>query len=244
MEKNEYLKLADVEDRMWYFEVLHEHVHRLLAKAAAGTATFAFLDAGCGTGGLLKRLRYQEPRWKSEGVDLSPLACELARRRVDVPITEGSVTKLPFADETFDAIVSVDVLYQLERPAEALVEMVRCLRPGGTIVVTGPAYRWLWSYHDKAVQGRHRFTLGELAGLLRNAGLEPCFSSYWNTLLFPLIVLRRKLLPAPAGGSDVALAPRPVEAFLRTLMRIEGFWIHRIFRMPFGCCVLVAGVKR
>ena len=63
-----------------------------------------------------------------------------------------------------------------------------------------------------------------LLGLVGGAGLRAVSSTYWNTLPFPLIVLRRKLLPAGKGESDVKLSPRPVEAILNAAMKLERAW--------------------
>src|SRR4051812_7110323 len=72
MQTDEYLKLAEVEDQMWYFRSLHTHVRRELEPALKGNA--AVLDAGCGTGGLILRLRAAHPEWRYSGIDFMPLA--------------------------------------------------------------------------------------------------------------------------------------------------------------------------
>ena len=111
MDADEYLKLAEVEDRMWYFRSLHGHVARELA-AAGLRANPDVLDAGCGTGGLLLRARGSGPAAQWKGIDFMPLACELARKRcgASVDIREASITALPFGNASFDAVVSVDVI--------------------------------------------------------------------------------------------------------------------------------------
>ena len=79
MQPDEYRKMAGVEDAMWYYRALHRHVGRSLGAALPAAARV--LDAGCGTGGLLRRLREARPQWTLTGLDFSPLACELARER-------------------------------------------------------------------------------------------------------------------------------------------------------------------
>src|ERR1035437_8785336 len=206
MEPEEYRKMAEVEDRMWYYRALHRHVARSLA-CAISSPNAAVLDAGCGTGGLLRHLRTVQPTWRLSGMDLSPLACQLARERTGAEITEGSVTQLPFANESFAAIASCDVLCQVEQPRIALGEFVRCLQPGGVVVLTMPAYQWLYSYHDRQVANLRRYTSTGLRALFRAVGLQPAYSSYWNTLPFPLAVLRRKIFPPADPTSDVRLYP-------------------------------------
>lgn len=239
----EYHQLAELEDRLWHFEALHDHVRRALTKHAL-PPNAALLDAGCGTGGLLRRLAKWFPTAQLRGLDLFPLAVQLARERAACPIDEGSVTALPFANASLDAITSIDVLYHLEEPAEALREFSRCVRPGGLVVINVPAYRWLWSYHDTAVNSHHRFTRSEMKTLLRAAGLEPVYTTYWNTLLFPVIVIRRKLLPAPRdGSSDVREYSPFVSGLLRTLLAAERLWLKTGLTLPFGSSVFIVGKK-
>ena len=234
--------MAEVEDRMWYYRALHRHVARsLMAGGLPAAATV--LDAGCGTGGLLRHLHTAQPVWRLCGLDFSPDACVLARSRTAAEITEGSVLELPFANESFAAIVSCDVLCQVERPEQALGEFFRCLQPGGVIVLTMPAYQWLFSYHDRQVANLRRYARRDVIGLFRTAGLRATYSTYWNTLPFPLAVLRRKIFPPAAPPSDVRLYPAPLEAMFNAMMTIEYAWLRAGGRLPFGSTVLVVGRK-
>ena len=242
MEDAEYYKMAEVEDRMWYYRSLHGHFHRLL-RARFGSRPCDLLDAGCGSGGLMHYLQRRAPAWRITGIDLSPIACRLAGRRCHASIIEGSVTALPFGEAALDAVLAADVLYELDEPAAALREFCRCLRPGGWIVVNVPAYRWLWSYHDVAVRSKHRFVRREVANLLTTAGFVVELNTHWNALPFPLIVAKRKLFARPGDTSDVKLYPAPVEAFFRGLMAIEPAWLRLGGRWAWGSSILAVGRK-
>jgi ubiquinone/menaquinone biosynthesis C-methylase UbiE len=245
MNDNEYRQLAELEDRLWHFEALHDHVRCALVKHQL-PVNAALLDAGCGTGGLLRKLEKWFPSiTQVHGMDFSRLAVEFARRRTPNKIYEGSVTALPFPAASYDAIISLDVLCQVERASEALAEFSRCLKPGGLAVVNVPAYEWLWSYHDDAVQSHHRFTRPGLKTLFRDAGLHPVYATYWNTFLFPAIVIRRKLLPPPRdGSSDVREYSPLVSTVLRALLAIERLWLKTGLTLPFGTSVFVVGIRR
>ena len=244
MNPDEYIKLAEVEDRMWYFRSLHRHVLRLLQRGLAGVPEARILDAGCGTGGLLRFLSEAEPAWRLRGIDLSPLACERARRRTTAEVVEASATALPFEAGCFDAIISADVLPQVEQPIEIVSELARCTRPGGAVVINAAAYRWLRSYHDEMAQSRHRFRRGEVAAMLASVGLEPLYASYWNALPLPLVAVRRKVFGRWAGGGDVQMYPAPVELFFNGLMAIEHAWMRGGGRLPGGSSVLILARRR
>ncbi len=242
MQPDEYHKMAAVEDAMWYYRALHRHVARSLTRALGASAA-PVLDAGCGTGGLLRHLRVKQPAWVLTGIDFSPLACALAHERSGGEVVAGSITALPFADAHFEAIVSCDVVCQVAAAELALQEFHRCLKPGGTIVLTMPAYSWMYSYHDRAVGNLRRYDRGEVNVLLRAAGFTVVTSTYWNTLLFPLAFVRRKLLPPAQSVSDVRSYPPLVEAFFNGLMALEQAWLSWGVSLPFGNSVLTVARK-
>ncbi|MBK8475548.1 MAG: class I SAM-dependent methyltransferase [Opitutaceae bacterium] len=243
MQLDEYRKLAEVEDRMWYFHALNRRVAHWLGRTLpAGPAHV--LDAGCGTGGLIKSLRAASSHWRLTGLDFMPLACELARERTGAEIVQGSITQLPFPDATFDAVVSADVVCQVDDGARALREFARCVRPGGAVLVNVPAFKWLWSYHDDTCETKHRYTRPELTELFRAAQIEIVFASYANCLPLPLIWARRKIFRPSRPTSDVQQYSPPVEALFATLARAEFAWQRRGLASPCGSSVFAVGRRR
>ena len=121
--------MAEVEDRMWYYRALHSHLRDFLRRGLDVTVALRVLDAGCGTGGLIRRLETWEQDWSLSGVDYSSLACGYARARVAAEIKEASVTALPYDAEHFQGIISADVLCQIERPLASMPVTMR--RTGG-----------------------------------------------------------------------------------------------------------------
>ena len=238
MQLDEYRKLAEVEDSMWYFHALNRRMLLPLAELAKQEASI--LDAGCGTGGLIRAMQQFVPRWRITGLDISPLACTYARERSSASIVEGSVEALPFAANQFDAVVSADVLYHINDTSKALQEFGRVLKPGGSLVVNVPAYNWMWSYHDDLVDTKHRFRRSELASLLQQAGFEITISSYANLLIFPLIIARRKIFVPANPSSDVKPYPPLIEALCGSMAALEYGALRRGITLPAGNSVFIA----
>lgn len=239
MQRSEYEKLAAVEDRMWWFGGMHANMQAAFdaAKPPGGPV----LDAGCGTGGFLRRFSAANPG-RAIGLEIDPGACAIARSKSGAPVAAGSVAAMPFADNSLAAIFSADVLCHAGVDERAtLAEFRRCLKAEGALILNLPAYAWLLSEHDRAVDNVRRYTAGAILAMLRDAGFAVARAGYWNTFLFPLMVARRKLLRG--RGSDVSLAPAPLERLFSAVMHLEILLIRAGLRLPFGGSVLAVAVK-
>jgi SAM-dependent methyltransferase len=231
---------------MWWFAALHANLLLLYCRTGAATGPQPLLDAGCGTGGLLARIAAEHPGQSAVGLDTEPFACARAAAKSRRPVCAGSVNALPFADAAFGAIFSADVLCHAgvdERAA--LGQFHRCLGDNGVLVLSLPAYQWMMSRHDLAVSNVRRYTRSGITRLLQAAGFRVVFAGYWNMLLFPLMVLTRKLLPGDgAGSSDVKPYPAPVEAMCRAATAVERVLLRSGARLPFGGSVIAVATKQ
>jgi SAM-dependent methyltransferase len=236
MEPGEYALMDAAEDHMWWYRALH----RRLIDALAGVRG-TVLDAGCGTGGFLVRLRAARPELRSVGVEWSGQAAGRASAKSAAPVVRGSLNALPFAHATFDAAVSADVLCHREiDPPLALAELRRVLRPGGRLVINMPAYAWLLAAHDRQVHNVRRCTARELRDMLRDAGFLGVRARYWNGLLLPLMIAQRKLLTPRAATSDVASFPPWLDAMFHAMTECE----RRLpFRLPAGGSVMASAER-
>jgi SAM-dependent methyltransferase len=243
MRELEYERLNELEESLWWLLALRRNVLTLLHRHTPG-ARCRILDAGCGTGGMLKAIAGSFPGASLYGLDYSKSASALARAKSPALVVSGSVNELPYADGSFDVIVSLDVLNADDaNPSSAIAEFRRILRPGGLLILNLAAYQWMLSYHDKAVGQSRRFSLGNVTALLQRNGLRRIQGTYWNTFLFPLMVLRRKVLTGNGGGSDVQSIPGPVDALFRGLVSVERWIIGRGVPLPFGGSVLAVARK-
>jgi SAM-dependent methyltransferase len=244
MEQAEYELMATVEDRMWWYHGLHTLAadRFVAARSKAPLSDLPALDGGCGTGGLLTRLAATASDAALVGIEYAVPAATVARAKSGRGVAVGSVNALPFADATFGAMFSMDVLcHRAVDEDRALAEAHRCLAPGGVLIINLPAYRWMLSTHDTRVHNVRRYTRREVVDMLGRAGFARVWASYWNTLLFPLMVLKRKLLGGDA--SDVHPFPAPVELLFRSILGIERALLALGIRFPFGGSILAVAVK-
>jgi len=123
-----------------YDESLPDHVMahltaRRVAFSRALVSSGKVLDVGCGTGRFLESM--SAPGYELTGIDISAGMLEEARER-GLDVVEGSSGEMPFADDSFDLVVTFAVLHHLIDPElvrATLREIVRVTRPGGSAVV-------------------------------------------------------------------------------------------------------------
>jgi len=243
MNLEEYGRMYEAEETQWWYAGMRAISLSLLAAEWPDGAAESrrILDAGCGTGNNLAHLRRFG---KTVGVDLSDEALRFCRSR-GVAATRGSLLSLPFPDGSFDAVTSFDVLYHrwVADDREAVREIVRVMKPGGLFLVRVPALKMLWGAHDEAVHSRHRYTRGEVRRLLEDAGLEVARLTYANTLLFPVVAVRRTLdRLLHRHGSDVGFLPPPMEWTFRNLLGIEARLVRHL-PLPIGASVFALARK-
>jgi SAM-dependent methyltransferase len=197
------------------------------------------MDAGCGTGLLLSQL---PGNLQLAGLDPSPKALEHAGRLLGqgADLRQGSLPgEIPFDESSQDLILLTDVLEHIKEDRATLQALYRRLKPGGRLLLTVPAFSFLWSHHDEEHEHFRRYTKGELNQLLKDAGFKLDYSSYYNSLLFPL-VLGIRLLKKVFGdkGGDMDLPAAPVNSILYHIFSLERLWIGRL-AMPLGVSLIV-----
>ena len=238
MEQAEYALMDAVEQSMWWYRALHARLLDMLAPLDGGR----ILDAGCGTGGFLRLLRSRRPNLQTVGLEWNENAARRAIAKSNSLVVMGSVNETPFRSASFDAIVSADVLcHEAVQPQQALAEFLRLLRPRGLLVVNMPAHEWLRSAHDRRVRTARRVTARSFSIMLSQAGFEQVRGRYWNSLLLPVMAMRRKVLSRSIHAcSDVSHFPRWQNTTLYAVSALER---SLKVNMPAGGSVLVTAVR-
>ena len=223
--------LGDIEDRHWWFA---ERRRLIKAQVKGVRPVGPALDVGAAAGGNTRVL--VEAGWDCVALEYSEMGADMASER-GLTVVRGDATKLPIADGALGLVVAYDVLEHIEDDAAAAREFLRCLRPGGRLLVAVPADMRLWSAHDEAVDHVRRYERDELLALVYGAGFRDVTIRSWNVLLRPVVAMRRK----KDRGSELVEPGRLTNAGLRGIVAMER--VLPVGGIP-GVSLLLTAVKR
>lgn len=242
MERSVYQRLDQIEGEHWWFCARRRILKSVIARFAPCRTGLRLLEAGCGTGGNLRML---SEFGSLAAFELDDEARRIARRKLPIDVKSGRLPDgIPFAPGSFDVVVAFDVIEHVERDVESLAKLREQLAPGGRLMMTVPALPWLWSQHDVTHHHFRRYTRGQLAAMLRRAGLEPVRISYFNTLLFPAIAgvrLFKKAFGLKEEGDD-SMPSNLVNGILKRIFGFESNFIGRL-PMPIGVSLLAVAQR-
>src|SRR5438445_10100628 len=238
MERDYELQTHRAEDRHWWYRGRRQVLERVIAALRLAPAA-RILDAGCGSGRNMVEL---SRRGTVTGVEVSDTGAGLARARHAGEVISGSVLQMPFASASFDLAVCLDVLEHLEDDLAALRELRRVVAPGGSLLVTVPAYQWLWSGHDEVNHHHRRYTRRSLQRVAERAGWQQVRTTYFNSLLLPVAIMLRLLdrvnTKTTESSLDLWVPPEPLNWLLERPLAMEGALIGRGGRIPGGLSLL------
>lgn len=245
MSPDEHDIMRAVEDQYWWYQALRQHVAESIDPPGP---IFSVLDAGCGTGGTLVALRRNFPQAELTGIDDSQHAVALtAERNLAAHLQRASVHQLPFADGSFDFVLSLDVWSHAGiDDALAARETHRVLRPGGKLILNLAAFEFLKGAHDCATDVDRRYTRRQVQALLEGANFEVERLTYWNAAFTPPIALvrwfSRRGLRREEARSDFRPLPRFVNTTLKRVAALE-LSATRHLSLPFGSSLFAVARK-
>ncbi len=207
----------------------------------------AIQDVGAGAGNMMHHLAAYG---QVVGVDNHPRPIAVARQR-GYDVRFGDAQALPFEEGQFDLVALLDTVEHCPDDLAVLRECWRVTRPGGHLLVTTPAFMWLWSHNDVLNRHQRRYTARELSERIEQAGYQTRFISYNNFLVFPLAALlilmrrwlgRRPDLASPHFDADAyQVEMEPTAPWLNRLLSAVGQIEAALLRktaLPIGTSIL------
>lgn len=221
MEREAFEAMGAVEHEHWWFVGRRRIVSSLIAGALAGKHRPRILEAGCGTGGNLKMLA---EFGDLEAFEFDYDARKVAQRVSGLPVAQGRLPDgIDHIQGPFDVIALLDVLEHIEGDVAALRALAAKLKPGGFLVLTVPAFQFLWSEHDEFHHHHRRYSRRQLERVLREGDFIAEKISYFNSLLFPLALVQRmgsRLLGRQLGDPNASPA-KPVNRLFADIFGFE-----------------------
>jgi SAM-dependent methyltransferase len=241
MEKNSYDIEYEIAGSHWWFAVRRKLLDSILSSIALPSQGL-ILDIGCGVGSNLPI--FESHRLHAIGLDQSFYALSLASNRFKAPLINGDLNHLPFKSNSFGLIVAMDVLEHLDNDLNGILELFQSLTRGGLLILTVPAFGFLWGTQDRVTGHKRRYSRPEILHKLRNAGFTIARSSYFNFFLFLPILLTRysiRLLRLQLESENKVNSPL-LNFLLKSTFSLEPYLL-KYFSFPFGVSIFCIARK-
>lgn len=241
MQREAFEHMLKTQDIHWWFKGKRRILQKIIEKEVFSGTPCDILEVGCGTGSNLPMLA---AFGNVTALELDDYAREHLASRSLVSVSKGW---LPDGMEAvygkhFDLVCIFDVLEHIERDEDALAALRNYVRPGGRLLLTVPAYQWMFGAHDRMLGHYRRYTRGRLRELCLRQGYEILYAGYINVLLFPLMAVARLIdrffRNENACSTGTGVPPFGFNALLYAFFSMESFWIPYI-SSPFGGSVVL-----
>jgi len=243
MDTKLYGEMAEMERTHWWFLGRSAVIKDILLRFKKNRSTL--LDVGAGT--CLNTAAFKRIGFQAVALESHPEALNLARTVApDIEIIDAPFPSPRIESNKYDVVTLLDVLEHLSDDADSLQEVHRILAPNGIVLITVPAFMFLWTSHDERAHHYRRYRRTELLTKLKLAGFEPTLVSYYNFFLFPPIAFVRliqKFFVKKNETSDFTRSPRILNSLFATLFGAERFLL-RFTRLPFGVSLVAVARKK
>lgn len=228
-----------IEKEHWWFSARQDIIREFMVQFPQ-SPKLKLLDVGCGTGAFLEEF---STWFDAQGIEPSPAAVEFCRKRGLSNVKVGVLAQHPLTDKA-DIMTFLDVVEHVEDDRQLLRDAYQRIASNGYILITVPAYRWMWSKHDDINHHKRRYSKESLRLLVRDAGFDIVHLTYFNTLLFPIAAAKRLLsrLLRLQEGDEFTIPPKPINALLHSVFALERLVVPR-YSFPFGLSLLCLARK-
>lgn len=248
MQSDYYKEYYNYEREHWWFvareKIIISAIKSHILNRMIASQPLKILNIGCSTG---RSSEYLAQFGQVISLEYDKECCEFTAQKTGLEIINGSITELPFPENTFDLVCAFDVIEHVEDHELAVAEMKRVAKQNGILFVTVPAFMSLWSHHDEVNFHFRRYTKKEIVTLFnKTKNGETVFVTYFNSILFSPIWIYRKLsnvlkfgIKRDGAGSDFESFNNGIlNKILFKIMHFERHFIKRKVAFPVGVSLL------
>jgi ubiquinone/menaquinone biosynthesis C-methylase UbiE len=204
----------------------------ILIKKVAMKKKIKILNVGCGTADDLNvLLKYGDVTL----VDKNKSVLELIKNK-SIKKYIGDGRNLRFKDGSFDIVLMFDVLEHIKEDDIAIKEAHRVLKNCGYFIFIVPAFQFLFSSHDRALDHYRRYNINEIREKLNNL-FEIQEIGYWNFILFVPIALSRLIKKSSQENVRIEIPSSFIRKILGKILEIDNLLIKKDFHLPFGLSI-------
>lgn len=236
MQPQHLQELAELESTYWWHVAKRQLITEVLSKFAPPPGLL--VEGGIGSSRNL--LEFSRLGYEVSGYDVMPEAVDLGREK---GLSRVAVHDLeqpwPVEERSLRAVVLLDVIEHVEHPVTVLSHVKRALRPDGAVVVTVPAYQWMFSEWDRLLGHYRRYSPAMLQQQASDAGLKVSWMTHWNSFTFPAAVATRcweRMFSARKKADFPRVSPRVNDLLLRAA-GVERRLLLKV-GVPFGLSVV------
>lgn len=246
----DYYIESNIQENHWWFRSRNNIILAVLADYLDNKdiSDYEILDIGCGLGQLFPILgRFGHV----EGIEKNSSFVKVLKNKYpDIEVHNAEFPNSNLENRKFNLISMFDFLEHIDKPANILRATNNILKNDGLLLVTVPAYQWMWSKIDEIGHHFRRYDKNILRIEIEKEGFRCIYSSYFMTLLFPLVFIYRKIIPflffKKIKLNDLELK-KPINILNKSfyyIMNIEKYFIQKKVSFMYGLSIISVFKKK
>jgi ubiquinone/menaquinone biosynthesis C-methylase UbiE len=248
MKTEYYQEYYHLERSNWWFMARKHILRDQLYKLLKGRENLRILNVGAALGASSVMLK---EFGNVTSIEYNKECCEFVKKQFNYDFIHGSITELPFEDNTFDVVCAFDVVEHVQEDTQAIKELHRVCKPGGFTFTTVPTFKFMWSEHDEINEHVRRYTMTSYLKLFNSVDSSICFRSYFNFwLFFPIAAFRigsslwkKNNNKKMARSDNSKINGGLLSKVLLTVFRSETYMLKKGVRLPVGVSLMVISRK-